>query len=24
VGAAVTYIWGDLIFDWYRRFVSGG
>lgn len=24
VGAAVTYIWGDLIFDWYRRFLSGG
>jgi leader peptidase (prepilin peptidase)/N-methyltransferase len=24
VGAAVTFVWGDVIIEWYRRFVSGG
>jgi len=24
VGAAVTFVWGDAIIEWYRRFVSGG
>jgi leader peptidase (prepilin peptidase)/N-methyltransferase len=24
VGAAVTFVWGDAIIEWYRRFLSGG
>jgi leader peptidase (prepilin peptidase)/N-methyltransferase len=24
VGAAVTFVWGDVIIEWYRRFLSGG
>ena len=24
VGAAVTFVWGDAIIEWYRRFISGG